>query len=71
MPETIRFRLLVFTFMVFHALYKLLCIPVGLLVLSAGGLLIVHHYWLAMLVLVIAVVYYELIYWCLIGRWMR
>jgi hypothetical protein len=71
MPELIRYRLLVVTFMVFGVLYRVLCLPVGALVLSAAGLLIGQQYWLAMLVLTIAFLYYELIYWVLIGRWMR
>src|SRR5215831_7038908 len=63
MREIARYRLLVVTFMAFGLLYRILCVPVGLLVLSATGLLISQHYWLAMLTLAIALLYYELIYW--------
>jgi hypothetical protein len=71
MREAAQYRLLVVTFMFFGVLYRVLCLPVGVLALSAGGLLIVQQYWLAVLTLTVAWAYYELIHWLLIARWLR
>jgi hypothetical protein len=71
MPDVIRYRLLVLMFLCFGVAYRVLCLPVGLLVLSAGGLVLVGHPWLALGVLMGALVYYELIFWLFVGRWRR
>jgi hypothetical protein len=71
MPAIVRYRLLVMMFLCFGLAYRVLCLPVGLLVLGAGGLVLVGHPWFALLTLVVAWAYYELIFWVLIGRWRR